>query len=63
MGEQLMEYYAIVEDEQGLSGKMELAKKTNLPGTKASTAPDSEENIELFREAVTEILGEQPPHV
>jgi len=63
MGEKLMEYYSIVEDEEGLTGKMELAKKTNLPGTKAATAPDSEENIETFREAVEEILNERPPRL
>jgi hypothetical protein len=58
-----MEYYSLVEEEEGLSGKMELAKETNLPGTKASTAPDSPENIELFREVVEDILGEEPPRL
>jgi len=61
MGEKLMEYYSLVEEEEGLSGKIELAKETNLPGTKASTAPDSRENIQLFRDAVEDILGEKPP--
>jgi hypothetical protein len=61
MGEKLMEYYSLVEEKEGLSGKMDLAKKTNMPGTKASTAPDSEENIETFRAAVEDILGERPP--
>jgi hypothetical protein len=61
MGEKLMEYYSFVEQREGLTGKMELAKKTNLPGTKASTAPDSDENVQRFREAVEEITGEQPP--
>lgn len=63
MGEKLMEYYSLVEEEEGLSGKMELARETNLPGTKAATAPDSEENIQLFREVVEDILGEEPPRL
>jgi hypothetical protein len=61
MGEKLMEYYSFVEEREGLTGKMELAKRTNLPGTKASTAPDSKDNIREFREAVEDITGEQPP--
>jgi hypothetical protein len=63
MGEKLMEYYSYVEEEEGLSGKIELAKETNLPGTKASTEPDSEENLELFREAIEDITGETPPQL
>lgn len=63
MGEKLMEYYSLVEEEEGLTGKMELAQETNMPGTKASTAPDSEENIERFRDAVEEVLGERPPRL
>jgi hypothetical protein len=63
MGEKLMEYYSLVEKEEGFSGKIELAKKTNLPGTKASTAPDSEENIQLFRDALEDILDEEPPQL
>lgn len=61
MGEKLMEYYSFVEEHEGLSGKMELAKRTKLPGTKASTAPDSDENIREFREVVEDITGERPP--
>lgn len=61
MGEKLMEYYSFVEEHEGLDGKIELAKQTNLPGTKAATEPDSEENIQRFREAIEEITGEQPP--
>lgn len=63
MGEKLMEYYSFVEQQAGLSGKIELAKQTNLPGTKASTAPDSEENIREFRAAIKEITGEDPPRL
>lgn len=63
MGEKLMQYYSLVEQEEGVGAKIELAQKTNLPGTKASTAPDSEENIELFRDALEDILGEEPPQL
>jgi hypothetical protein len=63
MGEKLMEYYTLVEKREGLSGKIALAQETNLPGPKASTAPDSDENVEMFREAVEEILGEEPPRM
>lgn len=63
MGEKLMEYYEYMNDRDGLMGKMELAKETNLPSTKASTAEDSEENIRLLREAIQEITGELPPRL
>jgi hypothetical protein len=63
MGEKLMEYYSYVEQEEGLTGKIELAKQTNLPGTKASTAPDSNENIREFRETIKDITGEEPPRL
>ena len=63
MGEKLMKYYSLVEEKEGYNGKIELAKKTNLPGTKASTAPDSTENIQMFRDAVEDILGEEPPRL
>jgi hypothetical protein len=61
MGEKLMEYYSFVEKHEGVSGKIELAKRTNLPGTKASTAPDSDERLREFREAAKDITGEVPP--
>lgn len=60
-GDKLMEYYSYVEEQEGREGKLELAKETNLPETKASTAVDSKENIEMFREAIEDILGERPP--
>jgi len=60
-GDKLMKYYSYMQEQEGLEGKIELAKETNLPETKASTAVDSKENIEMFREAIEEILGERPP--
>lgn len=63
MGEKLMEYYNFVEEAEGYTGKIELAKKTNLPGTKAATEPDTEENLRMFRDAIEEITGERPPRL
>ncbi|WP_254822917.1 XylR N-terminal domain-containing protein [Haloglomus halophilum] len=60
-GEKLMEYYSYIEEQEGLEGKIQLAKETNLPETKASTAVDSKENIKMFRQAIEDILGERPP--
>jgi hypothetical protein len=60
-GDKLIEYYNYVAEERGLEGKMQLAKETNLPETKASISIESKENIEMFREALEEILGERPP--
>jgi hypothetical protein len=63
MEEKLVKYYSLVEEKEGYSGKIELTKKTNLPRTKASTAPDSTESIQMFRDAVEDILGEEPPRL
>lgn len=59
-GEKLMEYYNFMEEQEGLDGKIQLAKETNLPETKASTAVDSKENIQMFQQAIKDILGEHP---
>lgn len=61
MGERLMKYYNYVAEQEGLDGKIALAKATNLPSQKASTAPDSRDNIETFRTAIADITGESPP--
>lgn len=63
MGEKLMEYYNYIEEREGFSGKVELAKATNMPEERASTAEDSKENIEMFRDAIEDILGERPPQL
>lgn len=63
MGEKLMAYYSYVEERCGRTGKEELARHTNLPETKASTAPDTKANIEMFRDAIQNILGERPPRL
>ncbi|WP_152031315.1 XylR N-terminal domain-containing protein [Natrarchaeobaculum aegyptiacum] len=63
VGEELMKYYSYIGEREGFSGKMELAKQTNLPEVKASTASGHKENVEKFREAIEDILGEKPPEL
>lgn len=63
VGEKLMKYYTYIEEQEGLAGKRKLAKETNMPAPLASTAVDSKDNIEIFRNAVEKITGERPPHL
>lgn len=63
MGEKLVEYYEYVKEEEGFSGKIELAQETSIPSAKAATEPDSEENIEKIRDAIEDITGESPPRL
>ncbi len=63
MGERLLNYYKYVGDRCGREGKLELARSTKIPATKAALEPDSKENIELFRKAVESITGESAPTV
>jgi len=61
MAEKLMQYYAYVGQEKGLGAKIELATTTKIPSTTAATAPDSPENLKLFRNAVEKITGKPAP--
>lgn len=61
MAEKLLKYYAYVGQEKGLGAKIELATATKIPSTTAATAPDSPENLSLFKEAVTRITGKPAP--
>jgi len=61
MAEKLMKYYEYVGQEKGLVAKIELASATRIPSTSAPTAPDSPENLKLFRKAVEEITGKPAP--
>ena len=63
MGEKLIEYYSYVDEHGDLMDKMEVAQQTQLPSTEAATAPDSDENIEAVRDAIGDVLGEQPPRL
>ena len=61
MGAKLMEYYKKMGDEAGMTGKVKLAQFTKIPSTKAALAPDSPENIEVFKKAYSEITGQPAP--
>ncbi|MBU1100805.1 MAG: hypothetical protein KKA84_10415 [Bacteroidetes bacterium] len=60
MAEKLLQIYKCMAEKSGIQGKMELAKMTKVPSTKASLEPDSAENINMFREAFKKITGEFP---
>lgn len=61
MGQKLLKFYELVKTEGGLQLQMRLAMKTGLPSTKASTEPDSPENIAKFKAAFKEITGKDAP--
>jgi hypothetical protein len=61
MAERLLRYYSYVNKKQGLLGKIELAKQTKIPSTKASLEPDSPKLIALFKKEVEKITGEPAP--
>jgi hypothetical protein len=61
MAERLMKYYAYIGQEQGMAAKIKLATATKIPSTKAAMAPDSPENIKVFKEAVEQLTGKPAP--
>ena len=61
MADKLMLYYKYVTDQVGFQGKMKLAMATKIPSTKAALAPDSPENIALFRAEIAKITGKPAP--
>ena len=62
MGERLLQYYKYIQKEAGLQGKFKLAALTKKPTTVAALEPDSQETIELFKKAITELTGKPAPH-
>jgi DNA-binding transcriptional regulator YhcF (GntR family) len=60
MGEKLVKIYHQIQDVAGLKGKTLLAMETKIPSTRAALAADSDENIKLFKEAYTRIVGKPP---
>lgn len=62
MAERLIKYYNYVGETVGLTGKMKLAQATNIPVSRAAMEPDNIENLDKFRRAVEEIVGEPPPN-
>jgi hypothetical protein len=62
MAEKLRRYYTFANQRGGFTLQLKLAMKTLLPGNRAVEAPDSPENLELFRSALAELLpGEDIP--
>ncbi len=61
MAEKLLLYYKYITTQQGIVGRVELAKRTKIPSSKAAIVPDTPEKIELFRQAIKEITGKSAP--
>lgn len=58
MGKHLLEMYDEAKKLGGLSAQIRLAILTKMPSTKAADAPDSEENLILFRSCMGTIKNE-----
>jgi hypothetical protein len=63
MGEKLVKYYALAEQNGGLSLKLRLAMLTGIQSTKAQETPDSPENLTKFYEAMKKIIGPAAPRL
>ncbi len=63
MAEKLLKLYKFVSDNGGLTSKVKLAQLTKISSTVAATAPDSPENITMFKKAIKEITGMDAPSV
>ena len=61
MAEKLMLYYKYIQEELGLSGKLQLARETRIPSIRAAMEPDSPENIETFEKAFMKLTNKQAP--
>lgn len=61
MAEELLKYYKFMKDNGGFEAQIKLAVETKIPSTKAALAPDSPENIRVFRDAIQKISGKTPP--
>ena len=61
MAEKLIQYYKYIREVAGYEGKIDLATSTKIPSTRAAMEPDSDENIALFREAISKITGKDAP--
>ena len=55
MAAQLMAFYAKAKEEKGVTGGVKLAMLTKMGPAKAVDAPDSPENIKLFKEALAKL--------
>lgn len=61
MAEKLLKYYKYCFETAGIQGKIDLAKATKVPSNQAALAPDSPENIALFKQVVEQITGRPAP--
>ncbi len=58
MGAKLTQFYDEAKKLGGIKAQMRMAVLTKMPSSQASTAPDSQENINLFQNALNEIKKE-----
>lgn len=61
MADRLMRYYQYVGEQAGLNGKVRLAQMTNIPSSKAAIEPDTQDAIQKFKEAISQITGKAAP--
>ncbi len=61
MGEIILKYYKYASELGGLRAKLEIAKITLIPVTRAAFIEDTPENIRIFRQAVKDVLGKEAP--
>ena len=55
MGAKLEEFFAEAKARGGLNAQMKLAMLTRMSPSKAKEAPDTEENVKLFEEAIRKL--------
>jgi hypothetical protein len=55
MGQQLLDYYKQAEQKAGIQGKVKLAMLTKISSQDAASAPDSPENIQTFKDALSKL--------
>jgi hypothetical protein len=58
MGAKLLDYYEQAKTMGGLKAQMRLAMITKIPSSKATTEPDSPDNVKIFDNAIYELKKE-----
>jgi len=58
MGAKLTQFYEEAKKIGGIKAQMRMAVLTKMPSSQAATVPDSQENINLFQNALNEIKKE-----
>lgn len=59
MAEKLRHYFAIAKQRGGLPLQIKLAMRTTMSEPRAAAAPDTPANLQLFVDALRELLGDQ----